>query len=654
MEEFQCELCQSFPNSPVILSCCLKSVCKEHVSDQCPFCGISICEEEIIPNRILQSLLHKDLKTCERCENKPSTVLCKQCVAYLCKDCSAHLHSLGVYRRHIVTAANNYDAGKSEEKCQEHGLSFSHICTDEWKAICDRCLSMHEDHAVLAFDEVIDDALNEIQIKQEKIEAKSREIKQGIIRVKESLDGIENNANQVKLQVTQAFNSMKQMLKWKEEEIISELETAKERKINQLNFSKESLEKGIKKLQTIAQFITATKNQSATTIFTSLSYLSHIIEQALENDESQELTINSDFDCKINVQPLQAALEKVCFRDENSSRVPSPKGSMNSFSKSPRQRVSDITNKSTLLKKNEQNCLKDKDLMNFYDEKQASTPRIRNCTPTHIRDNSSCQFQSLDENPLERRVFIKKLQTASAIQVSWSHPPKGSPDLQYCLEYGVGTKIQNIEQFRQVYKGPAHTCIITDLLPKTSYRFRVSPSLASTDEKGDWSEVVTIGTHDAQKIDASTLGTHATMIARGSEKWIQFDRAGIVLCQNPYPFGKHVWEVKILNNALFSNDSQSSFKIGVASQKGRQVYGCPINYQAARGTCKIKVVLDMEAGTLTFFSPFSPQGEIFSSLPEGPLYPAFQNKPSKTSAASLKFMASFDCKITDTDLNFNQ
>jgi hypothetical protein len=37
--------------------------------------------------------------------------------------------------------------------------------------------------------------------------------------------------------------------------------------------------------------------------------------------------------------------------------------------------------------------------------------------------------------------------------------------------------LNGIEQFRQIYKGKAHKCIITDLMPRTSYRFRVAPSI---------------------------------------------------------------------------------------------------------------------------------------------------------------------------------
>lgn len=49
--------------------------------------------------------------------------------------------------------------------------------------------------------------------------------------------------------------------------------------------------------------------------------------------------------------------------------------------------------------------------------------------------------------------------------------------IQYVLEYGIGVKVDNKEQFRQIYKGKAHKCIITDLMPRTTFRLRVAPIL---------------------------------------------------------------------------------------------------------------------------------------------------------------------------------
>ncbi len=76
--------------------------------------------------------------------------------------------------------------------------------------------------------------------------------------------------------------------------------------------------------------------------------------------------------------------------------------------------------------------------------------------------------------------------SSTAIQVSWNHPStlKDKRSLQYELHYGIGAKVSNIEQFRKIYRGKGHRCIITDLNPKTNYRFKVAPITQSKDEEG--------------------------------------------------------------------------------------------------------------------------------------------------------------------------
>lgn len=71
-------------------------------------------------------------------------------------------------------------------------------------------------------------------------------------------------------------------------------------------------------------------------------------------------------------------------------------------------------------------------------------------------------------------------------------------NLRYVLEYGVGVKVKNVEQFRQIYKGKAFKCIVTDLMPKTTYRFRVAPYKVVDNEEviGEWSTTESITTTD--------------------------------------------------------------------------------------------------------------------------------------------------------------
>ncbi len=85
--------------------------------------------------------------------------------------------------------------------------------------------------------------------------------------------------------------------------------------------------------------------------------------------------------------------------------------------------------------------------------------------------------------------------------MSWSHPNNFTKKnaLQYALQYGIGAKFNGQEQFRQIYKGKAHKCIITDLMPKTTYRFRVAPILLNDDGsviEGEWSDINNIATKE--------------------------------------------------------------------------------------------------------------------------------------------------------------
>ena len=76
-------------------------------------------------------------------------------------------------------------------------------------------------------------------------------------------------------------------------------------------------------------------------------------------------------------------------------------------------------------------------------------------------------------DPLAKRRFLTMAKTSNSVQVAWTHPSEGLKTLLYVLEYGVGIKVAGKEQFRQIYKGKAHKCIITDLMPRYYCSFRI-------------------------------------------------------------------------------------------------------------------------------------------------------------------------------------
>jgi len=81
-----------------------------------------------------------------------------------------------------------------------------------------------------------------------------------------------------------------------------------------------------------------------------------------------------------------------------------------------------------------------------------------------------------------------------------------------------------------IYKGKAHKCIITDLMPRTTFRLRVAPILnmekgqpvdkdqaqpqdkktTVTQEQGQWCEVTNITTKETQTFDVGgALSSHS-------------------------------------------------------------------------------------------------------------------------------------------------
>ena len=199
-----------------------------------------------------------------------------------------------------------------------------------------------------------------------------------------------------------------------------------------------------------------------------------------------------------------------------------------------------------------------------------------------------------------------------------------------------------IEQFRQVYQGNSFNCLITDLLPKTTYRFRVC-ALNESGAQGPWSETASVTTQDLQGIDENSLKNTAILVKRGEEKWIQFERAGLIQASYPYAFGKHYWEVKVICGSFYtSKDSTGWLKIGICSYKNKQVIGHVHNYSAIK-SIKISVFLDVENQILMCRTSESQETEEFA-VGEGAATPTIQYKPSKNSRNNVKIMMRFGVK----------
>ncbi|TNV83128.1 hypothetical protein FGO68_gene8909 [Halteria grandinella] len=283
--------------------------------------------------------------------------------------------------------------------------------------------------------------------------------------------------------------------------------------------------------------------------------------------------------------------------------------------------------------------------------------------------------EQLNANPMIKRRFTQISATSNAVQVVWGHPDEftniDKRALSYELQYGVGIKVSKVEQFKKIYGGRAHKCIITDLQPKTNYRFRVVAISQSQSEfiKGEWSDPMSVMTKEPQCFDQSSFGNCAQFIVKNytgqnpqTEKFINFLQAGTITGAFGYSFGEHLWAISVRfeESVNLSNMEQSGIMlIGVVNKRSNKVIGSVINYTLTGGEIKVRVFIDTGKRTLTVYSSIRPEGEVFSDLPKDGIYfPAIQNKNMKFNVAGAKLLVScnFDLKVpTDrSQLSFKQ
>ena len=259
----------------------------------------------------------------------------------------------------------------------------------------------------------------------------------------------------------------------------------------------------------------------------------------------------------------------------------------------------------------------------------------------------------IDENPMRKRVFLNVAKTSTSVQVSWSHSNKNKSvkRIQYILEYGVGVKMNGQEQFRMIYKGKAHKWIITDLMPRTAYRFKVVPFKIDDEGKevlGEWSDIKLINTFDNQDVHPITLGHHASLIMKKQEKWVSFEKQGLITAQYGYSYGVQMWKITIdwyNHYNLYNEDFAGLMHIGVMNSNARsnKIYGATVPYTLQKGKIKIKVLLETEKLRVTVFtSSSSRKGETINDLPKGGIFvPAIFNKTQKNDR-NLKILTKFN------------
>lgn len=114
--------------------------------------------------------------------------------------------------------------------------------------------------------------------------------------------------------------------------------------------------------------------------------------------------------------------------------------------------------------------------------------------------------------------------------------------------------------------------------------------------KGDWSDIKTIQTFDVQEITQESCGHHAQIVSKKQEKWINFEKQGIVYANYGYRFGTIKWSVILQCSAqynYFNEDFSSVMQVGVINNKQRtnKIIGSVITFTLKSENTVVDVLL---------------------------------------------------------------
>ena len=610
MEDLQCQVCHQLQERPSILPCCHKSVCNSHISEHCPLCKIPINPEDVIDNWLLNELISDPTSSlCERCESKDSFSYCQDCKLIICEPCFTKVHK-GKYSVHKYTSLVR--APYAATICRTHNLDLDYFCTEEWKGICELCIDEHDGHPVLNITEAAKQTLIEVNNKRIRL-AKIKD------QAKYELDELEVNKAEVLrrfndiVQITKDnFRQMHNLLDIKESETLDMMKAVKERKIDDVGEQEDYLKDRVRKLENVIKMIDILKEVPACNMMESMRFLTNLIQSSFDVQETLFSQVSTNFPYP-EFRSLFQHLDSFSYNElESPSRTSSVRNSLTPLPLHRRQQTSNTLNVSST-------------------SRYASPIPFRTSTPT----------MGAPEDVFEQRKFLSKQQTHNCIKLSWNHIA-GTPN--YVLEYGIGSKVNGVEQFRQVYQGSSYNCLITDLIPKTTYKFRVC---AADENKtlGPWSETISVPTLEPQSMDESSFKNTASINKRNDEKWIQFERAGIIQASYPFYFGRHSWEVKVLSASFFNNEETAGIlKIGVTTGRGKNVIGYNLVYASCKSV-KINVMLDVEGQILKIRTSESNEVECFNTLSDTPQIACFQYKPARNCRNNVKILVRFDDKV---------
>ena len=288
IKEVSCSLCQDILHDPRQLpclhSCCLKclndlsSVMAPKVKMECPVCrrenAVPECGTfEALPssfylNSLLDVLAIKQYDTsqviCGNCEKKSQeSCYCFDCGSFWCQRCKVSHDGLRPNEGHRMLALMDFQAGDFEDVLKRQAFCsrqhhekevLKYYCKTCQETACQVCLNIkHGRHDVEHLEVASKENKSKIMVEVEKVKEKTLEYEEGIRKIDERSNNIEQQVEALKRDVYEFVEELIVSLHQLKQELITKAENEGKRSLERLEDQKNQIHNELRKIESAVQ-----------------------------------------------------------------------------------------------------------------------------------------------------------------------------------------------------------------------------------------------------------------------------------------------------------------------------------------------------------------------------------------------------------------
>ena len=358
-KHLECSICLDTYNEPKTISC-LHTFCCQCLENharasnrlgkfRCPECQAEIdLPEGNSFKRLPSSFFHNSLLSllaarrtgdgsnmaCSQCrKNNSQMYYCFDCGRFMCPDCyNAHERLSESFEGHKVTPVKEFKAEdyevllKRQPFCSQqfHGKEITRFfCFSCQACVCQICIvTDHRNHEFVLLDKAAHDEKPNIMSGAEMINERVSELCEVIRQYEETASKLENNVAAAKREVSQAAGQMIEMIRGREREAITSLETTRVTRLERINSAIQQAQSLLKQMQQAVGFAkNLTERSSSWDIMTNKETLKQRFEVLRETEVPKHDETSFVKFIAASVQDLKLGFISKALPDANQSTL---------------------------------------------------------------------------------------------------------------------------------------------------------------------------------------------------------------------------------------------------------------------------------------------------------------------------------------------